>query len=406
MYRVSNHLSTFAVALIAGMVLASLWVNLAPDLYYDVIEYRLWTPDLPAWTHLAAPVLTLRQVTSEALMALFIAFIAKELWEALVMERGALAGPSQRAMPLGAVIGGVVGSLLVWLATAQSDPAGDVSRFAGWPLPVGSDVVLCYVFGVRVFGKGHPALHLLMLIAIAFDLLGLMALALNFPTRGLALSWLALSGSALLWVWVFFARHARPGATELQHRRAATLWPYILAGLICWAGVVLSGLPGALGLIPLIPLIPHAERGFGLFAEAEAFLHDPLSRLAHLLVAPLPVILFLFGLTRGAVDLSALGPMTLRVLATLWLGKPLGLLIGAAVALWVRGGSLPERLRLTDLLLIAVLSGIGLTVPLLALDSALPGGLPADQARAGLALSLVFGGLASGLGRLFGSRQT
>lgn len=405
MYRVSSHLGTFAVALIAGIVLATLWVNLAPGSYYDVIEYRFWTPDLPAWITRSAPVVTLQHVISEALMAMFIAVITKELWEAMVLERGALAGATRRAMPLGAVVGGVAGSVLVWLLMIPFDPMLDITRFAGWPLPIGSDVVLCYVFGVWVFGKGHPALHLLLLIAIGFDILGLFGLALAFPTEGLALQWLALSGLGLLWVWAFFARHARPSATQLQHRRAAALWPYVLAGLVCWTGVVLSGLPGALGLLPLIPLVPHADHSFGLFAEAEEFLHDPLSRLAHLLVRPLPVVLFLFGLTRGGVDLSALGGMTTRVLWALWLGKPIGLLIGAGLALLVARRGLPERMRLSDLVLIAILSGMGLTVPLLALESALPGGLLADQARAGLVVSLGFGGLALALGRLFGSRR-
>jgi NhaA family Na+:H+ antiporter len=231
------------------------------------------------------------------------------------------------------------------------------------------------------------------------------ALAVDFPTQELHPVWLLASVVALALVWGLFARHARPGASELQHRRAAHLWPYALAGLVTWTGVVLAGLPGALGLLPLVPLVPHAERSFGLFAEAEALLHDPLSRLAQLMVRPLPVILFLFGLTRGGLDVQALGPMTVRVLLAFWLGKPLGLLIGAALAMLMRGGRMPEGLRLSDLILIAVLSGMGLTVPLLALDSALPGGFPADQARAGLALSLGFGALALGLGRLFGTRR-
>ena len=67
--------------------------------------------------------------------------------------------------------------------------------------------------------------------------------------------------------------------------------------------------------LPILPVIPHADRAFGLFAEAEELLHDPLNRLAHLLVRPLAVVLFLFGLTRGGIDLQAFAPTTLTVLA-------------------------------------------------------------------------------------------
>ncbi|MBI1172646.1 hypothetical protein GC209_14720 [bacterium] len=401
MYRVSPHFRHFARALVGGAAAATLWVNIDPESYYDVLEYRLWAPTLPDWIGRPDPVLTLQFIVSEGLMALMIAFIAKELWEALVLERGALAGATRRVVPLGAVVGGVIGAVLVWLLALPADPdVMALGRAAGWPLPIGSDVVLCYVFGVWVFGKAHPALHLLLLISIAFDILGLIGLGLAFPTEGLHPAWLSLTALALIAVWIFAARLARPEATELQHRRAGSLWPYLLAGFLSWTGVLLAGLPGALGLLPLVPLVPHAERSFGLFAEAEEFLHDPLNRLAQLLVRPLPVVLFLFGLTRGGIDLSALGPMTGRVLAALWLGKPLGLAIGAFVAVVLWRGKLPAGLQIHDILLIALLSGSGFTVPLLALDSGLPGGLIAEQARAGVALSLLFGPLALGLSRL------
>lgn len=406
MYRVSPQLPHFARALVAGAIVASLWVNFSPDSYYDAMEYRLWAPDLPGWTGLSTPVVTLQTFVSEGLMALFIAFIAKELWEALTQERGAWSGATRRIMPIGAVAGGVIGAVVVWIALAPGAPElAEAGRSTGWPVPIGSDVVLCYVFGAQAFGRGHPALHLLLLISIAFDILGLLALPFGFPVSGLHPLWLLPSALAVAWVGLTSARRTRPGATEVQHRRAAHLWSYVLAAFITWAGVVAAGLPGALGLLPLIPAIPHAARSFGLFAEAEEYLHDPLNRLAHLLARPLTVILFLFGLTRGGVDLGALGEMTLKVLAALWIGKPLGLLAGAALTLWRGRVGLPRGIRLSDLVLIAVLTGIGVTVPLLALGSTLPGGIPADQARAGAALSLLFGPLALLLARLFSSHR-
>jgi hypothetical protein len=48
---------------------------------------------------------------------------------------------------------------------------------------------------------------------------------------------------------------------------------------------------------------------------------------------------------------------------------------------------------------------MGMTLPLLALDTALPAGLPADQVRAGLAASLGFGLLALLLARVFGPKR-
>ena len=401
MYRVSPFVRHFARALVGGVVVATLWVNLSPNSYYDAIELRLADLPLPAWT--AAPALTLTPLSlvSDALMALFLFFIGKELWEALVLERGALSGRARLSMPLGAVVGGMIGAVAVWLIWSALFVTADEATFlTGWTVPLGSDVVLCYVFGRAVFGRDHPALHLLLLITIAFDILGLLVTGLMNPLAVIRPLWLLLPVVALLATWAGFSRLARPGASELQHRRAFALWPYLLAGLLVWTGVALSGLPPALGLLPLIPVIPHAERSFGLFAEAEAYLSDPLNRLAHLMVRPLPWVLFLFGLTRGGVDFAAFAPTTGSVLAALWLGKPLGLIAGALIAGALTGRLLPGDLRLSDLTLIAVISGTGFTVPVLAIGYALPGGELAEAARLGLALSLFAGPVALLLSRL------
>lgn len=408
MYRVSSFVRQFARALIGGLAVATLWVNLAPSAYYDAVEFRLLDLSLPVWTGTADLTVTPMSLVSDALMALFLFFIGKELWEAVVLERGALAGRSKAAMPLGAVLGGLVGAAVGWLICSALFVRADEAGFStGWTVPLGSDVILCYVMGRAVFGRNHPALHLLLLITIAFDILGLLITGLASPEAAIRPIWLVLSALALAVVWAGFGRLARPDASERQHQRAQALWPYILAAVACWVGVALSGLPATLGLLPLIPVIPHAERSFGLFAEAEEYLSDPLNRLTHLMVRPLPWILFLFGLTRGGVDFAALAPTTGSVLAALWIGKPLGIVAGALIAGALTGSLLPKTLQLSELVLIALIAGTGFTVPVLAVGVALPGGELAEAARLGLALSLFAGPAALLMSRIFGlKRQT
>ena len=407
MYRVSPFVDRFARALLAGAALATLWVNLAPQSYYDAIEFRLADLPLPDWVAPQSLTRPPMGLVSDALMALFLFFLGKELWEALVLERGALAGRDRLVLPLGAVLGGTIGAVALWVGFGLvfGTDGFETSPLTGWTVPIGSDVVLCYVLGRLAFGRNHPALHLLLLITIAFDILGLLLTGLANPVIDLRLAWLVLPALALGAVWLGFGRLAEGGANEVQHRRAALLWPYVLAGLVSWTGVALSGLPPTLGLLPLIPLVPHAERSFGLFAEAEEYLHDPLNRLAHLMVRPLPVVLFLFGLTRGGVDLSALSLTTGATLAALWIGKPLGLFAGALAAIALARQSLPPAIRLSHLALIAVLCGLGFTVPVLAIGTALPGGDMSEAARLGLALSLLAGPIALALSRLVPSRQ-
>ncbi|MEY4696423.1 MAG: hypothetical protein RIT14_851, partial [Pseudomonadota bacterium] len=327
MYRVSPFVRRFAWALMGGIGLATLWVNLSPATYYDSIEFRILDLPLPFWVAADSLTITPMTVVSDLLMSLFLFFVGKELWEALILKRGALAG-RRALLPAGAVLGALLGAIVVWSVHSAGYMTEDLlesglARGMGWPLPIGSDIVICFVFGRLVFGPGHPALHLLLLLTIATSLLGILILGLTHPSAGLQLLWLILPLGAAVWAWVAYGHPPGPLASERERRRGQVLWPYMVAGGVSWLGVAAAGLPPELGLLPLIPAIPHADRSFGLFAEAEELLHDPLNRLAHLLVKPLAVVLFLFGLTRGGVDLGAFAPPTLTVLAAMWLGKPL-----------------------------------------------------------------------------------
>lgn len=407
MYRVSPFVRRFAVALLGGAGVATLWVNLSPASYYDAIEWRIFDLErlaaLPVGQTLgqALPetfLLTPLTLVSDGLMALFLFFVGKELWEALVLERGALTG-RQAMLPAFAVAGGMLGAVLVWGLWSALFGVAEGGVWAGWPVPLGSDIILGYVIARVVFGADHPALHVLLLTSIASSLAGLLLAGIASLTFGLNLLWLGLPVAATGLAWRTYGRTG-PKAPELARRRSLALWPWLLAGLASWIGVAAAGLPPALGLLPIIPAIPHADRTFGLFAEAEEFLHDPLNRLSHLLVKPLALVLFGFGLTQGGIDLGAFAPTSGAVLSALWIGKPLGFLSAVLMAaLWFRL-DLPCGVRISDLLLVAMISGVGFTLPLLTLDSALPGGAEAEAARMGAALSMLLAPLVVGLARV------
>ena len=394
MYRVSSFVPRFAKALLGGAVIATAWVNLVPASYYDSIEWRLLDLALPTWIAPLPLSLTPLNIVADGLMALFLFFIGKELWEALTLEQGALKG-RQAILPAGLTLGGMVGAGAAWIVTGHLIETAEEAGFAtGWQVPLGSDVVLTFLIGRAVFGPGHPALHLLLLLTIATDIAALMVAGLSQPDLSLRLAWLLLPLAAATATWAGFGRPPRPDAPERERRTGQHLAPYVVAGLLSWVGVAASGLPPVLGLLPVIPAIAHADRSFGLFAEAEELLHDPLNRLTHVLAWPLTVILFLFGLTRGGVELSAFAPTTITTLVALWVGRPLGMLViglGLAAALGLR---LPAGITLRDILRVALVMAMGFTVPVLSLEGALPGGAMQEAARLGLALSLLAGPLA------------
>ena len=402
MYRVSPFMQRFAISLCLGVALATLWVNLAPASYYDMIEWRM--SDL-AWIKPlfpAPPSLTPLNLVAEALIPLFMFLIGKELWEAIVLERGGLAGRAA-ILPLAGALGAALAAVLIWQIMAiWIDPNAETLLRTGWPVPIGGDVVLVYLFGRLTFARTSNALRLLLLVMIALDMMGLILLGLTHPNGGLLrLTWLMLPLAAAL---ILRRLHGRPSqlaldgragdgraGSERARRLAMRLWPYVLAGIISYAGVIAAGLPGALGLLPIIPAIAHASRSFGLFAEAEELLTDPLNRLAHALIWPITWILFIFGLTRGGIDMAAFAPPTIMVLAAYWVGKPLGFLAATALVLRWGGAKLPQDCAPAALVRVALLLGIGFTVPVLALDTALDGGEVAEAARLGLAASFAMG---------------
>jgi NhaA family Na+:H+ antiporter len=377
----------FAISLLLGIAVAAVWVNTDPSSYYDVIEWRIMDLNLLTFFWPDPPSLTPLNLVAELFIPLFMFLIGKELWEAIVIERGALAG-RQAILPVAGALGAMIGAVIVWRVLAwMMDPSDETSLSTGWPMPIGGDVVLVYLFGRLGFDRRSTALHLLMLVVIGMDILGLILLGLTHPNGGLLrLSWLILPFLASLSVWWFHARTVQ-NIAERARRRHAALWPYLLAGLISYLGVLAAGLPGALGLLPVIPAIAHADRSFGLFAAAEKLLHDPLNRLAHGLIHPITGILFIFGVTRGGFDLLAFAPPTLLVLFTYVLGKPLGFLLGCLIAQRISGGEMPPDIGIMALIRIAVLIGLGFTVPVLALDTALQGGEVAEAARLGLAMT-------------------
>jgi Na+:H+ antiporter, NhaA family len=404
MYHVSPALNRLAIALLTGAVLASLWVNISPGSYYDFTEWRIFGYDftewrifgatLPAWLVGHRVIVTPAFLVGEGLMALFVALIAKELWEAITLERGALSG-RQIIGPMALMAGGVAGASLVWVVLALLFGLRDaLPADLGWSAPIGGDVVLCYAFGRMIFGAAHPALKLVLLVSIAETLLALTLAGITAPDHALRPLWLLLPLLAAVVAWWRFGHALRADASLQDHQRGHLVWPYVVAGVASWLGVLAAGLPGALGLLPILPAVAHADRSFGIFAAAEGLLHDPLNRLAHALIWPAAGAVFAFGITYGAVDLSGFATLTLVMLGALWVGKPAGLLAAGVVLARMSPHSPLLQLTRRDIICVAPLMGIAFTAPALGLPWSLPGGLMTEAARLGLALSLIAGPVA------------
>ena len=424
MYRVWAFISNYSLLLIGGALMALIWANTDAGTYHQFVNTPIWFNstigvDVATWMEEfghasaeyanigAARVITVHYLINDMLMALFFAVAAKEVWEAVILKEGALRG-RKAATPLIATLGGMTGPVLVYLCLAMvfgSDTFNAVAH--GWAVPTATDIAFSYLVGRIVFGARHPAVRFLLLLAIADDAGGLLILAIFYPSGDLAPVWLLLSLAAALAAFFGFNWLPRRLDKGKQHRPNSTWtrkvlgpWPYVIAGVISWYGFARSGLHPALGLLPIVPAIPHADRAFGIFAEAEKYLTDLLNQFEHAIKTPVEVILLFFGLVNAGVVFSDIGVPTLLVVAGLLIGKPLGIFaFGWFAARPLRLG-LPEGMGLRDLFVLGTVASIGFTVALFVASVAFHPGPVQDAAKMGALMSFFGGGLAIAVGML------
>jgi len=412
MYRVWNFLTSYSLFLIGGAIAALIWANTNLESYHHFVEFVLIDDFFIGHLHMDAlghvqRTLTLHYLINDVLMALFFAIAAKEVWEAVVLKNGSLRG-KKAATPLFATLGGMLGPIAVYLGLASIMGSETYSAVAnGWAIPTATDIAFSYLVGRLVFGAGHPAVRFLLLLAIADDAAGLLILAIFYPSAALAPEWLLLSLGAAVGVFFLFnwlprqrdrGNQLRPNSTFI--RKVFSFWPYLIAGCLSWYGFQESGLHPALGLLPIVPIIPHADRAFGIFAEAETHLHDLLNQMEHALKYPVEIILGLFGLLNAGVVFESIGPATWLVLAGLLIGKPLGIFLFGWFAARVLHLGLPEGMRIVDLIVIGCVAAIGFTVSLFVASVAFDGGSVQDAAKMGALFSFAAAIISFTVGKL------
>jgi NhaA family Na+:H+ antiporter len=275
----------------------------------------------------------------------------------------------------------MVAPALIYLALASI--RGPAELMAGWAIPCATDIAFSAMIARIIFPAGHPAVPFLLLLAIADDALGLVILAIFYPSGPLALTTLAILMIAALGI-----------AFWLRRRGVRSFWPYVIGpGSLSWAALYWGGFHPALALVPIVPLMPHARHDLGLFDPRESRRANTLDRFEHWWGPPVQFVLLLFGFSNAGVPFEQIGSGTYYVLAGLLLGKPVGILLFSSVAR-IRGGSLPPGLRSSDLLLVGIVASIGFTVSLFFATAAFPEGPELAQTKMGALLSFAAAPLA------------
>jgi NhaA family Na+:H+ antiporter len=359
-----------SLLLLAGTAAAVVWANVDWE-SYDAVAHPL---------HFAV---------NDVGMVFFFALAAKEVFEA-TLPGGPLASRRRALSPLAAAVGGMAAPALIYMALALT--RGPVELTRGWAIPCATDIAFSAMVARLVFPVSHPAIPFLLLLAIADDALGLVILAVFYPSGALAPFWLAglMSAAVLTALW-------------LRRRRTRSFWPYVIGpGALSWAALYLGGFHPALALVPIVPFMPHSATDLGVFDPREDSRADTLNRFEHWWKTPVQFVLLVFGFANAGVPFEQIGAGTYYVLAGLLLGKPIGILLFTSAAR-LAGASLPPGLRIGDLLVVGIAASIGFTVALFFATAAFPAGAALAEAKMGALLSFAAAPLAIIVARIIGT---
>ena len=350
----------------AGAAIALVWANVLPESYYR-FSYAI------------------AFAVNDVAMAFFFALMTKEVVEATAPD-GVLHPWRRALLPVIAAIAatGLSAVLHVQVVNLLDEPALSVA----WPVTFATDLAFSY-FVARVICGRHPIIPFVLLLAIASDAFGGIAIAVFHPTEIHHFT----KGGAVLAV-------ALGLATALRRARVKSFWPYVLiAGSTSWFAFWWSGLPPALGLVPIVPFLPHAARDPGFFVDASPDAKDTLSQFEVWWRHPAQIALFFFGLVNAGVAFHSLEPGTWGLPVAVLVGKPLGVLIGAGIAL-AAGLHLPLRLGWRELVVVGFIAAIGFSVGLFFSTALLPPGQLHSETSMGVLLSLAGAPLALVAARL------
>lgn len=325
---------------------------------------------------------SLVHIVNDGLMALFFFVIGLEIKRELVV--GELRDRRAALLPLCAALGGMLVPAALFVAIVR-----DGEGVAGWGIPIATDIA--FALGVlALLGPRIPGQLKVLLLGIAvIDDIGAILVIAIFYSGGVDIGWvvLAVVGLAI----VVLARRVHVTSTGI----------YVGLGIAVWLCTRESGLHATIAGVLLGLLTPATPFQSGdavsdaarRIADVTSDDHEDaaedelewrsLARLSHEAISPLSraehalhpwtsyVVLPLFALANVGVALdleAATAAVTstagLGIMLGLVLGKPIGIVTGAALAVRFGVGTLPAQVRWVHVAGIGFLAGIGFTVSL------------------------------------------
>lgn len=318
---------------------------------------------------------------NDGLMAVFFFLIGLEVKREVLT--GQLSSWKQSSLPLFAALGGMILPALVFAAINWNSP----ENLAGWAIPAATDIA--FALGVlALLGSRVPVALKALLLAIAvIDDIGAIVIIALFYTPGVELAMLAAAAAVL--VTLALIGRAKVGSSL----------PYVLLGIALWFFVLKSGVHATLAGVALAMTVPLTSRtGKDVLERMEHALHPWVA----FLVVPI-FALANAGVSFAGIELSAFAaPLPLGIALGLFLGKQVGIVGFAWLAVKTGIASLPDGIAWRQVYGLSLIAGIGFTMSLFIGNLA----FTTPEQLAAVKLGVLSGSLISALGGIFLLRST
>ncbi len=330
-----------SLMMLAALGLALLWVNSPLKLSYDLFHH---TPMVISFGEfiLQKPLVFW---INEGLMAFFFLAVTTEIKRELL--EGHLSAPRQMLLPAFAALGGMIVPAAIYLFINQGNPVFS----QGWAIPTATDIALS--LGVlSLFGKRVPLELKIFLAALAIfdDLGGILIIAVFYGSH---LTW-SVMAFVLAAVAVLFLLN-RFGITRVSF--------YIVIGIFLWAALQQSGIHPTMAGVAVGLALPLRVKKPCAYIPLK-MVEDGLHPWTAFFIIPL-FAFFNAGIVFSDVTLTNLvSPLSLGVVAGLFIGKPLGIFLFAWIAHRLKFASLTDHVNWRQIFGVALLGGVGFTMAL------------------------------------------
>ncbi len=277
---------------------------------------------------------TISHWVNDGLMAVFFFFVGLEIKREILA--GELSDWRQAVLPGVAAVGGAVVPAAIYLAFNAGTMAAD-----GWAIPTATDIAFSLGM-LSLLGQRVPFALKVLLTAIAVidDLIAVWVIALFYTNE--------IDTNMLL-----YAALALGGLFTLNFFKVRRFLFYLVPGLLLWFFVLKSGVHATIAGVLLAMTIPLSQ----------------LSKIEHALYKPVNYLIMpIFALANTGIvlagDVTALLtlPLSLGIVAGLFLGKPLGIVLFSWGVVKAGGAELPAGLRWRHIFGLGFTAGIGFTM--------------------------------------------